>query len=108
MPQTELSSTFDPDDPAPPAKSPRAITVIGLLAAAALLFSYLGAYKVSAALVNADLISPWSTGSDPRPKWLVIGFLVIIATCAAVGVIMRLASCRSLRDIDRIANDDDD
>jgi hypothetical protein len=37
---------------------------------------------------------------------MIIGFLVVIATFAAVGCVMRLASCRSLRDIDNIANDD--
>ncbi len=91
------------------AKDPRGagtLTVLVLLVTAAAIFSYLGAYKVSAALVSADLLSPWPPAADPRPKWLVIGFLVVILSCAGVGVIMRVASCRSLRDIDRIANDD--
>lgn len=91
---------------ATPPRGSGTLTVLGLLVTAALLFSYLGAYKVSAALVSADLLAPWPPSADPRPKWLVIGFLVVICTCSGVGVIMRIASCRSLRDIDRIANDD--
>jgi hypothetical protein len=47
---------FDPDDPDAPTvrKDPKTATVLALLGAAALTFSYLGAYKVSAALVSAS------------------------------------------------------
>jgi hypothetical protein len=106
-PVTPAISPDDPDAPGTTApKDPKTATVLALLGSAALIFSYLGAYKVSAALVSAELISPWSPASDPRPKWLIIGFLITIATFALVGCVMRLASCRSLRDIDNIANDD--
>jgi hypothetical protein len=85
---------------------PPTLVVVVLLVVVALLFSYLGAYNVSAALVTADLLAPWPPGDDPRPKWLVTAFLSVVLIFATAGVLMRFASCRSLRDLDRLADDD--
>ena len=85
---------------------PPTVVVVALLTVVVLLFSYLGAYSVAGALVNADLLNPWPPGDDPRPKWLVMSFLTVILVFAATGVLMRFASCRSLRDLDRLADDD--
>jgi len=87
-------------------RRPPTLIVLALMIVAALLFSYIGAYNVSVTLVNADLIAPWPAGSDPRPKWMVTSFLTVILTFTVVGTLMRFASCRSLRDLDRLADDE--
>jgi len=57
------------ETPPPPQATPRALTVLAMLALAALTFSYLGAYAVTNALVAENVISPFAQGRDPRPRW---------------------------------------
>ena len=53
----------------------RAWTLTALLGGVSLLFSYLGAFAVTNALVAADLLEKWPPGHDPRPGWMLRGFV---------------------------------
>src|SRR5688500_17680035 len=63
-----------PESTALSARRPRTLTVLGLIAAAALVFSYLGAYALADALVSAEVLQAWPRDSDPRPRWMLVGF----------------------------------
>ena len=78
---------------------PRTLTVLGLLAVTALTFSYLGSYAVTNALVANEVMRPWSDGQDPRPRWLVTGFCVLMLVFIAVGGFFRVLSRRELKQI---------
>ena len=97
-----LLDPFEQD--APPAdgtgEQPSTLTVVGLLVAAALIFSYLGAYCFTSALVGADVLSAWRPGEDPRPKWMAFGFVGLMTTFALVAITARSASTRQLKRID--------
>ena len=82
------------------AAKPKTVTVLGLLGLTSLTFSYLGAYAVSGAMVSAEMIRPWTPESDPRPKWLVIGFGLLLTCFLCLGVVARCLSKRQLRRID--------
>ena len=85
---------------------PRLLTVLGLLAMTSLTFSYLGAYAVSGAMVSAEMIRPWPSGADPRPKWLAIGFGALLACFLSLGGVARCLSKRHLRRIDEMGDDE--
>ncbi len=87
------------DIPAPVAR-PRTLTVIIMVSVFAVIFSYLVAFAVTGALVSAEVIKRWPSGSDPRPKWFLITFLVLTSTFALFGGLARLSSRRQLRKID--------
>jgi hypothetical protein len=91
----------DPEfESAPTDARPRNATVIGLLTLAAAIFSYLGSYAVTNALVAADLLKPWARGHDPRLKWFVIGFVVLMTLFLGIGAVARRSSARHLRQIE--------
>lgn len=86
-------------------RAPRTATVLALLAAAALTFSYLGAYAASDALVAADVLSRWPAGTDPRPRWMLGGFAVLMGLFVVAAVFARFVSRRQLRRIDAMAEE---
>jgi hypothetical protein len=100
--QTYFDDASDAD--LAPAK-PRTTTVLGLLALTSLTFSYLGAYAVSGALVEADVIRGWRPDSDPRPLWLLTGFCVLLLTFMFFGGVARFISQRQLRQIDEMSTE---
>ena len=83
----------------PQSQRPGVLTLGALLAGVSLVFSYLGAFAVTNALVAADLIEKWSPGSDPRPRWMLRAF---IGSLIGFGVIAALLkwSGRNVRRID--------
>jgi hypothetical protein len=87
------------------AAKPNTATVLGLLALTSLIFSYLGAYAVAGALVQADVIHRWRPDADPRPKWLVVGFCVLLLVFVCVGALARHLSRRELRQIDEMGDE---
>lgn len=95
------------DTYASPAPAPRTLTVLGLLALTALTFSYLGSYAVMNALVAADVIPAWPTNRDPRPRWLLIGFCVLMLAFIVVGELCRQVSKRELRKIEEMTDAED-
>ena len=105
MIETQNAVAETDDVIAPPAK-PRTATVLGLLVLTSLTFSYLGSYAVAGALVNADVLRPWPPGADPRPRWLAVGFCVLLACFVCVGGVARCLSRRQLRRIDEMAEEE--
>jgi hypothetical protein len=101
-PDVEAPSDFEG---APPVTKPKLATVIGLLALTSLTFSYLGAYAVSGALVQAEVLHRWQPGHDPRPKWLVAGFVLLLTAFVGIGGLARFLSRRELRHIDKMSED---
>jgi membrane associated rhomboid family serine protease len=91
---------------APVAERPRTTTVVGLLCAAAAIFSYLGSYAVTNALVAADLLKPWSRDHDPRPLWFVAGFVLLMALFLAIAGMARFLSSRHLRQIEQMEKEE--
>jgi len=81
---------------------PRTITVLGMLTAAALVFSYLGAYALADALVAAEVLQAWPRESDPRPRWLLVGFVSLLGTFLVVGALFKWMSRRELQQIDQM------
>jgi hypothetical protein len=94
--------------PSPEVARPRTITVLGVLVAAALLLSYLGAYAFTNAMVSAELIKPWDAANDPRPKWLLAGFAGLMTVFVLLGAAFRFASRRQLQSIDATADAEDE
>ena len=98
----------EPDfESAPAAPRPRTATVLAFLAAAAAIFSYLGAYAMVSALLKAEMLKPWPSGHDPRPKWFVISFAILLSIFLVLGLIARSASGRQLRRIDEMEESSD-
>lgn len=81
------------------------MTVLALMATAALTFSYLGAYAVADTLVRADILSPWQPGPDPRPRWMCYGFLFCMSLSLMAAGLFLTASRRQLNRIDAMADD---
>ena len=96
------------EDPVAPASSRivGTIKVAFLLLAAAVLFSYLGAFALTNALVSADLLEHWPPGHDPRPRWMITAFVALTGAFSIVGVWLKWTSWRQMRRLDTIANDD--
>jgi hypothetical protein len=84
---------------------PRTLTVLGLLATAALVLSYLGAYALANALLAAEMIAPWPAGNDPRPRWLVTGFVMLMGFFGAIALAARFFSTRQLRSIEAMEDE---
>ena len=91
---------------APSPRRPRTVTVLGLLASAAAVLSYLGTYAMSNALVAADVLKPWPADSDPRPHWFWSTFLVLILLFLAVASLARFTLARHFRQFERMENDE--
>jgi hypothetical protein len=82
------------------------IKVVLLLLAAAVLFSYLGAFALTNALVSADLLDHWPPGHDPRPRWMITGFAALTGAFTIIAGWLKWTSWRQMRRLDTIANDD--
>ena len=90
----------DGDDFDAPHQSPKTAHVLGLLFGAAAIVSYLGAYALGGALVKAEMIAKWQPGHDPRPRWLIMTFIVTTALFALLGGVARVLSKRQMRRIE--------
>ena len=95
----------DGDGAAAAGPKPNTVAVLGLLALTSLTFSYLGAYAVSGALVQAEVLHRWGPDADPRPKWLAVGFCVLLLAFMCVGAVARHLSRRELRQIDEMGDE---
>lgn len=83
-------------------RGPRTATVLMWLTAAALALSYLVAYAGTNALVAADLLSAWPRDRDPRPRWMLLTFSLLLTVALCLAGIARFISWRQLRSIDRM------
>jgi hypothetical protein len=99
------------DDSAPVSefeRRPKAGMVIGLLAGASLIISYLFAYCVINALAASDVIARWKPDHDPRPKYFAVAFVVLSAAFSGVGFVARAASKRQMRKFEDMENAPDE
>jgi hypothetical protein len=99
------------DDAAPIAefeRRPKAGMVIGLLAGAALIISYLFAYCVINALAASDVIARWKPDSDPRPKYFAVAFVVLATAFTGVSFVARAASKRQMKKFEDMENAPDE
>src|SRR5688572_1880537 len=69
---------------------PRTISVVVVLMVTAIVVSYLGAYAVPTALVNAEMMAPWPTYDDPRPRWVVMTFVGVLTSFLLIGGLFQL------------------
>ncbi|HLL90086.1 MAG TPA: hypothetical protein VK324_12360 [Tepidisphaeraceae bacterium] len=100
LPEDEVTGPR-PDDAVP---RPKTLTVLAVLMATALAVSYLTAYAGANALVQAELMDPFTAGHDPRPRWLLYAFTALLTTFAAAAVAFRFLSKRQLRSLDAMAD----
>lgn len=98
FPSEQASPDFDTTTEAH--ARPRTRTVLALLAMTALIFSYLGSYALADALVHAEIVPRWPPDHDPRPKWMIASFAILMSVFVAVGGVARWLSRRQLREID--------
>jgi hypothetical protein len=89
-------------------RPPRTLTVLGFLALTALTFSYLGSYAVTNALVSEHMIQPFSRANDPRPRWLITGFCVLMLVFMVGGELLRRWGRSDFKAIDEMANAKDE
>jgi len=87
-----------------PEQPPRTMTVLGLLALTSITFSYLGAYAVSGALVAAQVISPWPRDHDPRFRWLMTGFCILMLIFMSADEFLRRWGKSDFKAIDEMAD----
>jgi hypothetical protein len=97
---------MDRDDVEASAPKPNTLSVLSLLAVAAATFSYLGAYAVTNALANAEIIPRISREHDPRLRWALCGFVLLMISFGVIALVFRIVSRRQFRRIDRM-NDPD-
>jgi hypothetical protein len=87
------------------APRPRTVTVLGFLVTTAFVLSYLSSYALTNALLARDVLAHWAPGADPRPRWLALTFVSLLALFGVAGWVIRHASSRQLRSIDALADD---
>ena len=86
---------------------PRTVSVLGVLVITSFTFSYLATYALSKVLVRAEMLRPWPSHTDPRPRWLAVTFCVMLATFGVIGAAARQLSKRHLNRIDEMADGSD-
>jgi hypothetical protein len=86
--------------------APRTATVLVILAAFAVIISYLGVYAVTNALIASDVIPGWPREADPRPGWMVKSFLGLFTFFGIVGALFNMSSKRQFRRIDKMLDED--
>jgi hypothetical protein len=87
-------------------KPPNTLTVLGLLVGAAFVFSWLGSYAVTDALIASGVLNDWRPGTDPRPSRMAASFVGLLVSFVSVAVVLKWFSSRQLRRIDRTADDE--
>ena len=87
------------------ANRPRTVSVLTVLIFAACAISYLAAYAAPSALVAADVLAPWPSYADPRPRWMVTTFALLMGGFVIIGILFRLLGTLQIRQIDAMADD---
>ena len=95
----------DSDQATALAPKPNTLAVLSLLAVAAAIFSYLGAYAATNALVVAEMIHPIPHDHDPRLRWALTGFGAIMLVCGLVALVSRIVGRRQVRKIDSMMDE---
>ena len=87
------------------ASRPRASSAMIVLMFAACTLSYLIAYAAPGALVSADILKPWPSYDDPRPRWMVTSFVLLLGSFILITMFFRMLSRLSMRRIDAMTED---
>jgi hypothetical protein len=77
-------------------RRPRTLTVLAMLGLFALGLSYLAVYAGTRVLIQADLMSPFPTDGDPRPRWLFWSFVGLLGSFLTIGGVLGLLGGRKL------------
>ena len=83
----------------------RTLSVLILLMFASVTISYLVAYAAPGALVSADVLAPWPSYADPRPRWMFMCFCGLMGSFIILTVLFRLLSRLQIRQIDAMADE---
>jgi hypothetical protein len=78
----------------------QAAKVALLLLLVAVVFSYLGAFALTNALISADLLERWPPGSDPRPRWMITSFATLTAVFTVIALWLKWTSWRHMRPVE--------
>jgi len=92
------------DDGEGQSEKPKTLVVLVLLIGAAGVMSFLCSYALSNVLIQADLLTAWKGGVDPRPKWLLMSFAVFLGGFGTLGAVARQMSQSQLKRIDAMAD----
>lgn len=87
------------------ATRPRTVSVLIVLMFAAVTISYLAAYAAPSALVSANVLAPWPSYDDPRPRWMVTTFALLMGSFVVVGILFRLLGRIQIRQIDAMTEE---
>src|SRR4051794_17837158 len=99
---------IEPDNIVAAERPPRTLLVLGLLVLMSLTFSYLGTYAITNALVSEHLLQPWSASHDPRPRWFITWFCVLMLVFLCAGEFLRRWGRSDFKAIDDMANAKDE
>jgi hypothetical protein len=80
-------------------------TVLVMLSAAAITFSYLWAYALTDALVKNGLLSPWQPGPDPRPGRMLVSFVLLLSLFTVGATAARVLSKRQMRGMEQMGDE---
>jgi hypothetical protein len=105
MPPNTPTFTIDPEEVPQVQRKPRTLIVLCMLVVAAGTFSYLWAYALPDALINADILARWPDGSDPRPRRLGTAFAGMMGLFLSMGALARFLSARQMRRIDAMGEE---
>ena len=84
---------------------PKTLSVLILLMFAAVTLSYLIAYAAPGALVSADVLAPWPSYADPRPRWMFVSFAGLMGAFIVITGLFRLLGRIQIRQIDAMTDD---
>ena len=87
------------------AARPNTFSVLILLMFAATTISYLVAYAAPSALVSADVLAPWPSSADPRPRWMFVSFCGLMGSFIVITGLFRLLGRLQIRQIDAMSDD---
>lgn len=90
-------------DPESVAK-PRLLKVVAALVVAAAVVSYLAAYALADALVNAEVLPRWPPGHDPRPMRMSAIFAGLLLFSVFAATLARRNARRHIRRIDEMGD----
>ena len=85
-------------------ESPRTLNVLALLVCSAGVFSYLGAYALTNALVAANIMEKWPADHDPRSRWMFLIFAALMGAFLVLAIFFKVTNWRAMRHSDKLAD----
>lgn len=87
-------------------KKPSSSLVLGLIAGAAALFSWLGCYAVVGVLQHNQVIDAFTPNHDPRLRWFFESFSLLLATFAVLALAIHLWARRHMHSMDALEQEE--